>query len=183
MGGKKKRFLPQLLKTTSVFGEESRSVSSSPTAGGGEIRAPGRRLIGSACLRLAPGQNRYPPYFMACASGRPESRLDALRNESVRKWELYLLFTLPQRAGFFFCFFFLPPADTARLLKCDPGRWRRLVRGGPSSFQKRCCLISPIDHCLLRSATESLQGEAGTPGRLSPGAAAIKPLPGGGAGQ
>lgn len=50
-------------------------------------------------------------------------------------------------------------------MKCDPGRWQRLVRGGPSTFEKRNSLISAIHHCLLRSATGSLQGAAELKGR------------------
>lgn len=98
--------------------------------------------------------NRYPPYFMApCVlSDAPKERQEVL--------ELYLLFTLPQSSCSFPFFPHLLLFPQPVFLKCDLGRWQRLVRGGPSTFEKRGTLISPIHHCLLRSAMGSLQGAA-----------------------
>lgn len=87
------------------------------------------------------------------------------RNEERQEvLELYLLFTLLQLSRSF-SFFHLLLFPLPVFLKCDPGRWQRLVRGGLNTFEKRSPLISTIHHCLLRSATGSLQGAAELKGR------------------
>ena len=109
---------------------------------------------------LGPRPNRYALYFMACASEQNTLLLqrkhwataleEGIRGRAVRKERgRYLLFTLQpaERLGF--------PQQTRSGFEMWSGT---LVRRKGSEHREQCqicsSVISPIHHCLLRSATE-----------------------------
>lgn len=120
---------------------------------------------------LGPQPNRYAPYFMACASEQNTLLLqrkhwataleEGIRGRAFRKERgRYLLFTLQpaERLGF--------PQQTRSGFEMWSGT---LVRRKGSEHREQCqicsSVISPIHHCLLRSATEPQNSTSSEPGQ------------------